>query len=103
MSTNKYQVIIAPTAFKEINKIYDYIIENLYAEKAAKDLMKQVEIELQRLKYYPKVHTEIQKFNELRRRYRRIVIKNYVILYTIDESKKIVYIAHMYYAKRNYL
>ena len=36
-------------------------------------------------------------------KYRRIVIKNYVVLYTIDEENKIVYISHMYYKKRNYL
>ena len=36
----KYKVIITPTAFKEINSIYDYILEELYAEKAAKDLMR---------------------------------------------------------------
>ena len=36
----KYKVIITPAAFKEINKIYDYILEELYAEKAAKDLMR---------------------------------------------------------------
>lgn len=36
----KYRVIITPTAFKEINKIYDYILEELYAEKAAKALMR---------------------------------------------------------------
>ena len=36
----KYKVIITPTAFKEINRIYDYILEELCAEKAAKDLMR---------------------------------------------------------------
>ena len=36
----KYKVIITPTAFNEINRIYDYISEELYAEKAAKDLMR---------------------------------------------------------------
>lgn len=35
-----YKVIITPTAYKEINRIYDYILEDLYAEKAAKDLMR---------------------------------------------------------------
>ena len=28
----KYKVIITPTAYKEINKIYDYISEDLYEE-----------------------------------------------------------------------
>ena len=36
----KYKIIITPTAYKEINKIYNYILEDLYAEKAAKDLMR---------------------------------------------------------------
>ena len=36
----KYRVIITLTAFKEINRIYDYILEELYAGKAAKDLMR---------------------------------------------------------------
>ena len=36
----KYKVIITPNAFKEINKIFDYILEDLYAEKAVKDLMR---------------------------------------------------------------
>ena len=36
----KYKVIITPTAYKEINKIYDYISEDLYAEKAAHNLMR---------------------------------------------------------------
>lgn len=103
MDTNKYKVIITPTAIKEISRIYEYISENLYAEKAAKNLMKQVEEEVQKLKYAPKIHTKIEKLDELQRSYRRIVIKNYVILYTIDENTEAVYISHMYYAKRNYI
>ncbi len=47
--------------------------------------------------------SKIEKVDdELMRNYRRIVIKNFVVLYTIDEEHKIVYISHMYYGKRNY-
>ena len=103
MDTNKYKVIITPTAYKEINRIYDYITEDLYAEKAAKDLMEQVETVVQNLKSSPKIHAEIDKFDELKRVYRRIVIKNYIILYTIDEDNSVVFVSHMYYGGRNYL
>lgn len=103
MNTNKYEVIITPTAYKEINKIYEYISENLYAKKAAKDLMRKVEEVVQNLKYAPKIHTIIEKFDEEKREYRRIVIKNFIILYTIDEEKEIVYVTHMYYGGSNYL
>lgn len=103
MATKKYKVIITPTAYKEINKIYNYITDDLYAEKAAKRLMNKVEQEIQRLKENPKIHTEIEKIDELKRRYRRIVVNNYVILYTIDEDNEVVFVSHMYYGGRNYL
>ena len=32
-----------------------------------------------------------------------MVIKNYVILYTIDEENHVVYVSHMYYSGRNYM
>ena len=38
--------------------------------------MKIVETEVQNLKESPRIHTEIEKFDELDRRYRRIVVKN---------------------------
>ena len=103
MDTDIYKVIIAPTAYKEIEHIYDYISYSLYSEKAAYDLMKLVEKEIQRLKKSPEGYAEIEKIDELERKYRRIVIKNYVILYTIDYENRTVYVAHMYHGRRNYL
>lgn len=103
MDTNQYRVIITPTAYKEMNKIYNYITEDLCAENAARRLMEKVEEEVQKLKCAPKIHTEIKKFDELKRNYRRIVINNYVLLYTINEEENIVFVSHMYYGGRNYM
>lgn len=103
MDTNKYKVIITPTAYKEMNRIYDYITEELYAKNAAKRLMEKVEEEIQRLKHAPKIYTEIEKVDELKRKYRRIVINNYIVLYTIDEDNMVVFVSHMYYGGRNYI
>ena len=99
----KYKIIITPTAYKEINRIYDYILEDLYAEKAAKNLMRKVEKSIKSLKHSPKMYAEIEKIDELKRKYRRIVIKNFIILYTIDEDNEVVYVSHMFYGGRNYL
>ena len=43
------------------------------------------------------------KKNRTERKYRRMVINNYVILYTIDKAEKNVYVAHIYYGGRNYI
>ena len=52
MDTN-YRVIITPTAYKEINLIYDYISKELYAEKAAKELMRQSRKKTTETKIFP--------------------------------------------------
>ena len=102
MDTNIYQVIFMPTVLREIREIYNYITYELYAEIAAKRLIQLVEIEISKLVYAPKIHRIIDKYDEVKRKYRRIVVKNYIILYTVDEENRIVYISHMYYGKRNY-
>ena len=103
MVTSQYKVIITPTALREMYRIYDYILSDLYADTAAEELMDLVEEKVQNLKYAPRIYAETGKIDELRRRYRRIVVKNYIILYTIDEHNNVVYVAHMYYGSKNYL
>ena len=43
MDIIKYKVIITPTAYREMDRIYEYIAEVLFAKDAAKRLMQQVE------------------------------------------------------------
>ena len=99
----QYEVKIAPIVMKQINRISDYILEDLCAEKAAKSFTKQVKNEIEKLQYTPEMYAEIEKYDELNRRYRRIIIKNFIILYTVDEMNLIVYISKIYYGQRNYL
>lgn len=46
---------------------------------------------------------KIGKKDKLKREYYRMVVKNYIILYTVDFDNKKVYISQMIYGKRNYL
>ena len=55
------------------------------------------------LKESPKIYAKINKRDRLNREYRRMVIDNYVILYTIIEEDKVILISHMYYGGRNYI
>lgn len=50
----------------------------------------------------PELYMKIGKVDKLKREYHRIVVKNYVVLYTIDFEKRKVYISRMIYGKRNY-
>lgn len=51
----------------------------------------------------PRLYSKIEKKDAFQRVFRKLVVDNYIILYTIDEYKKIIYISHMYYSGRNYL
>ena len=103
MITNDYKIIFTSIALNEIREIYEYISNNLLAKDAAKRLMYEIEEKVQKLKYAPKIHNEILINSELNLKYRKLIIKNYIILYTVNEEKKKVYIAHMYYAGSDYI
>lgn len=51
----------------------------------------------------PNLYMKIEKKDRNKREFRRMVIDNFVVLYTVDENSKKVYIAHMHYGRRNYL
>ena len=98
-----YEVEFTEDCIEEMQKVYDYISKILIADKAAKKLIQEIKQKVLSLSRYPQLYTAINKFDKLNRQYRRIVIKNYIILYIIDEEKKKVYLSHIYYGRQNYL
>jgi len=88
---------------EEMIEIYDYISNNLKEENAAKRLMIEVTDRILDLANSPELYMKIGKIDRLKREYHRMVVKNYVILYTIDFEKRRVYISRMIYGRRNYL
>lgn len=98
-----YEVEFTEDCIEEMDEIYNYISNKLVANTAAKKLIKQVKKEVLALEVSPMLYMKIDKKDKFEREYRRMVVKNYVVLYTIDEENKKVYISHMYYGRRNYL
>ncbi|MCL2859749.1 MAG: type II toxin-antitoxin system RelE/ParE family toxin [Oscillospiraceae bacterium] len=98
-----YEIEFTEEYDKELDKIYNYISKNLCAEDSAKKLLIKTEQKIINLKYSPKIYVEIKKYEGTKRRYRRLVVDNYVILYTIDEEKKIVYVVHIFYGGSDYI
>ncbi len=88
---------------QEINEICDYISDILKAPDASNRLREKVMYNVLLLEKTPNMFEVIGKIDRVKRKYRRIVINNYVVLYTIDEDKNTIYIAHIYYGGRNYI
>lgn len=98
-----YEIEFTEDCRDEIKEIYKYISENLVAEQAAKKLMRKMRDSVNALADNPKLCSNIEKKDKVKNDYRRLIVNNFVILYTISEEKKTVYISHMYYGRRNYL
>ena len=102
ISEKQFKVVFTNDCIDEINQIYDYISKKLYAPNSAKKIMMKIDNAIQSLKNMPELYSVIKKYPELNREYRRIVIKNYVLLYTISKKENTIYIVHMFYGRSNY-
>ena len=98
-----YEIEFTEDARDEIREIYEYISKNLVNEDAAKRLMRKMRKNVMDLAESPKIYAKIKKKDRMKREFRRMVVDNFIVLYTIDENKKTIYISHMYYGRRNYL
>lgn len=98
-----FEVEFTDECIEEINEIYEYISNNLKENIAAKKLMTEVTDRVLSLAEAPELYMEIGKSDKLKRDYHRMVVKNYVVLYTIDFEERKVFISRMIYGRRNYL
>ena len=99
----EYNIKFADQFLEEFEEICDYISNKLKNIDASNRLREKVVYNILLLENSPMMCTEIEKTDRTERKYRRMLVNNYVILYTINEPEKIVYVAHIYYGGRNYL
>lgn len=101
LSEDDYVIVFTKQASNEIRKIKQYISKKLKVPNSANRLMEQMKERTEKLSYFSRRYPIVGRKNK--REYRRIVIKNYVVIYTINEVRKEVEIVHIYYDKNNYL
>ena len=99
----EYKVKLTDVFLEEIEEICNYITNKLKNIDASNRLREKVIYNILLLENAPKMCAKIEKVDRVKRQYRRLVVNNFIILYTVDEKEKIVYIAHIYYGGRNYL
>ena len=103
MVLNKqYQVKITKNAEQELIEIYEYISGILKSEIAANNFVKRIEEKINRLYVFPYSCMEV-KTRPRSTIYRKLHVKNYLVLYRIQEENKKVDIVHIYYSRRDYL
>lgn len=98
---DKYKVMINPRAIRELDNIYEYIANEKLAPENAKGQVDRIKKAVLSLDTFPQSH---QKRNEGRyagKSYRQLLVDNYIVIFHIDEPRKMVYVVTIQYQGRN--
>ena len=97
-----YKLQISKDAHEDIADIVRYMALELKNPQAASGFLDDVEASYMRVVDNPSIYSLCNDERLERMGYRKVVIKNYLILYCVDEDNKAVYIVRVVYGGRNY-
>ncbi|MCR5653273.1 MAG: type II toxin-antitoxin system RelE/ParE family toxin [Ruminococcus sp.] len=96
-----YRVEYLLSAKQDLSEIALYIRDELCNPTAAINLVEEIIKVSERHANYPYSNPVYIPIKPLKNEYRKILVKNYMLFYTVDETQKIVTISRIIYAKRN--
>ena len=97
-----YKVEFSDFFLEDIELISENLYRKLKSDNTTKKLLRKIQLKIEQLSNSPKMYPKISKIGRWNREFRKIVLDNYILLYTIDEDCRKVYISYIFYNKRNY-
>ena len=98
---DKYKVKINPKAIRELDSIYEYIAKEKLSPENAKGQVDRIKKAILNLDTFPQSHQERNEGRYAEKDYRQLLIDNYIVIFRIDETSKIVYVVTVQYQGRN--
>lgn len=95
---DKYCVKLSPRALLDLDRIYDYIAKNLLEPGIAAKLIDEIEKSILGLDILPYRFSERKIGVYANRGYRQMFVKNYTVIYRVDENEKIVVVITVRYS-----
>lgn len=97
-----YKLEYLPVARKDMLEIVQYISQKLQNPDAANRLAVELVNAAEGMLKFPYSTRVYQPIRSLKHEYRKILVQNYLMFYWVDEEKKLVTVARVVYAKRDY-
>ena len=97
-----YQLNFLPMANQDMTDIVRYISHELLNPTAANALADEMIEATERLCDFPHINTIHQTIRPLKHEYRKLFVKNYIMFYWVDENDKLITVARVIYARRDY-
>jgi len=97
-----YKLTFLPIARQDMADIVTYISHELFNPTAAGALAEEMIEAAERLRDFPYINAVHQTPKPLKHEYRKLFVRSYIIFYWVDESDKLVTVARVIYARRDY-
>lgn len=97
-----YRIEMTPLASEDLEEIVTYIAQELENPTAAAAFLDEVDACYEGLETMPFMYEECRDPQLKALKYRRAVIKHYVMVYRVDEAGKTVYVLRFFYGARDY-
>ena len=97
-----YSLEYLPAAKQDMTDIARYIGRELANPAAAEKLAVEMTEAADRLVDFPYACPAYHPIRPLKQEYRRLLVRNYILFYYVDEARKRVTVARVIYARRDY-
>lgn len=98
---DKYQVVLYPKAYRDLEGIYEYISCKLQSKVNAKKQTLRIQEALKSLEFFPESHQERLTGCYAKKGYRQLLVGNYIVIFKIDSLNKVVKVITIQYYGRN--
>jgi plasmid stabilization system protein ParE len=98
----KFKLVVSDDAHNDIDEIVNYIVKDLQNPQAASHFLDDVEQAYIRIADNPRLFALCSDKRLQKLGYRKVVIKNYLVLYREDEDANTVYVVRIVYGGRDY-
>ena len=97
-----YDLQYLPSARKDMVDVVRYISETLHNPTAAERLAVELIEAGDSILTFPYANPVHMPIRPLKHEYRKLRVRNYLMFYWVEEERKLVTVARVIYARRNY-
>ena len=97
-----YKLVYLPVARRDMIEIVRYISQELQNPTAADQLAMELIEAGDSIPKFPYANPAFIPIRPLKHEYRKLLVQNYFMFYWVDEVKKLVTVARVVYARRDY-
>ena len=99
----KYKILVSESYHRDIRSIINYITNDIDAPFAAADFLDYIEKIISSLSHMPYRYNLVDDTYLHNKKFRKCIIKNYIIFYNVDESSKTVMIHRILHIRQNWI